>query len=260
MKNTDEIFSNISRKPFSIRKFITEHQIGILGTLAFHMILLILFLGMKIQDYKETSSLDVIFEFEEELSPEEQARLEEEQERAEYYERLLEQQLNAGNRAVNESKLEEELSTEKYVEDLLKELESQKSEDEKLTEEILDEYLNQEDIVLVNEELPEDKQNKEFRGPTNISYVFLEAPLKRVSVNLPPPVYKCRGFGVVEVSVSVNRTGNVVSAKGKVIEASEDPECLSSVAEKYALQSLFRGDAGAPADHKAVITYRFVAQ
>ena len=219
MKNTDEIFSNISRKPFSIRKFIAEHQIGILGTLAFHMILLILFLGMKIQDYKETSSLDLIFEFEEELSPEEQARLEEEQEKAEYYEKLLEQQLNAGNQAVNETKLEEELSTEKYVEDFLKELENQKSEDEKLTEEILDEYLNQEDIVMVNEELPEEDDNKEFQGPTNISFVFLEEPLKRVSVNLPPPVYKCRGYGVVEVRVSVNRIGNVISAKGKLIEA-----------------------------------------
>lgn len=259
MKKTDEIFTNISQKPFSLFRFIREHHIGFLGTLAFHMVILIVFLLMKIQDYKEISSLDLVFEFEEELSPEEIARIEEERAEAEYYEHLLEQQLNAGNQAVNVDKLEEELSTEKYVEDFLKELEKEKSEEEKLSEEIMEDILSQEDLVLESEILP-DKDQKEFSGPTNISYRFLEEPKNRVSVKLPPPVYKCRGFGVVEVRVTISRTGTVTSAKSKVVEASEDPECLAGVAENYARKSVFRGSASAPAEHKAIITYRFIAQ
>lgn len=258
MHKSDDIISNISRKPFSLKQFLKEHQIGLLGTLAFHMILLMIFLLVKINNYKEINSLDLVFDFEEELTPEEIAKIQEEKEKDAYFEKLLEQQLRLSNRAVNEAKLEEELSTAKYVEDFMKQLNEQKSEDEKLKENILNEYLNQEDIVLQNQELPEEKA--EFKGPTNISYEFLEEPRNRVSVNLPVPVYKCKGLGVVEVVISVDRLGNVITAKAKVIGASEDPECLAEVAARYAKMSVFRGNSIAPSEHKAKITYRFVAQ
>lgn len=260
MKSPDEIYGDIARKPFSLKEFLKRHQIGLLGTLAFHMIILIVFLLMKIQDYKEISSLDLVFDFQEEPSPEELAKQQEEKERAEYYERLLNQQLNAGNQAVNIDKLEEEISTQKYVEDFMKQLNEQKSDEDKLSEDVLDDILNMDDLTLETVKPEQDTEKEEFRGPTNITYAFLDEPKNRVSVNIPVPVYKCQGFGEVEVLVHVNRLGNVVYAKPTVLEASEDPGCLSEVAERYARRAVFRGDPNAPAEHRARITYRFIAQ
>jgi hypothetical protein len=73
-------------------------------------------------------------------------------------------------------------------------------------------------------------------------------------------VYKCQGFGVVEVEINVSNSGDVISAKARVLDATEDPDCLAEVAERFALQTTFRSDFKAPSNHKAKITYSFVAQ
>ncbi len=256
MKKTDEIYSEL-RSPFSIFRFYREHQIGILGTLAVHMIVLIVFLLVKIQSFKHINELDLVMDFVEipvEI-PEEEL-----ESRAEFLERLIEQQLRASNQAVNANKLEEEISTEKYVEDFLRQMEEEKDEALKQKNAEMQEFLDQEDVVPVNDSRLNEEEKPEFTGPTNISYEFLSEPLNRVSVTLPVPVYKCRGYGEVEVMVEVDNIGNVVSAKAKVISASEDPECLSEVSERYALRSVFRGNTTAPAKHKAKINYIFISQ
>lgn len=258
MKSNSEIFSELNAKPFSIVRFIREHQIGVMGTLAFHMILLIIFLLVKIQSFKHVKDLDLVMEFIE--VPVEEFLAKEPESREEFLERLIERQLRASNRAVNESKLEEEISTEKYVEDFLKQLDEERSEEWKKTNEELQNLLAEKDVVKVNEDLAEEQQEPEFTGPTNIGYEFLSEPFNRVSVNLPIPVYKCRGYGKVEVLIEVNRLGNVVSAKAIVINASEDSPCFSEIAEEFALKSIFRGDYSAPADHRAKITYIFISQ
>ncbi|MCF8381427.1 MAG: hypothetical protein K9H49_17775 [Bacteroidales bacterium] len=258
MKSNNEIFSELNGRPFSLGRFFREHQIGILGTLAFHMILLIIFLLVKIQSFQKVMDLDLVMEFIE--IPVEEFLEKEPESREEFLERLIEQQLRASNRAVNEAKLEEEISTEKYVEDFLKKLEEERSEEWKKANEEMEKLLNQQDVVKENEPQPDEKVVPEFSGPTNISYEFLSEPFNRVSVNLPIPVYKCRGYGKVEVLVEVNRLGNVVSAKANVIDASEDSPCFSEIAEEFALKSVFRGDNSAPADHRAKITYIFISQ
>ncbi|NQU51379.1 MAG: hypothetical protein HQ522_02455, partial [Bacteroidetes bacterium] len=134
------------------------------------------------------------------------------------------------------------------------------SEEWKKTNEELKNLLDKKDIAVLNEKPAEEEKSTEFTGPTNISYEFLSEPFNRVSVNLPIPVYKCRGYGKVEVIIEVNKLGNVVSAKPNVIEASEDSPCFSKIAEEFALKSIFRGDNSAPADHRAKITYIFISQ
>lgn len=259
MKSIDEIFKHSSIKPVSFMGFYREHQIGILGTVAFHMILLIVFLLVKIDKFKEIKDMDLVLEFIE--APIEELPMEETESREVFLEKLIKMQLSLSNQAVNVDKLEEEISTEKYVEDYLKQLEEEKSNENKLKEEELDEFLNKDEIVpLEQKKTEEDKEKPEFTGPTTISYKFLSAPFNRVSVYLPVPVYKCQGYGEVEVLVNVSRTGKVTSASSKIIQASEDPECLQEIAEKYALRSIFRGNANAPSDHKAKINYVFIAQ
>ncbi|MFW5645432.1 MAG: hypothetical protein ACOCZL_05925 [Bacteroidota bacterium] len=260
MKRSEEIYEGLGGKPFSWKQFINEHKVGILGTIAFHLILLITFLMVEIQSLKkEVSELDIIFEYVEE---EEQVNdIEESEEtREEKISRLFDQQMRQSNRAVNINKLEEEISTDKYVEEVKNELESERSEEWQKQQEELKKILNQEDLVPVEPAPQKNEKDREFTGPTNISYEFLSAPLDRKSFDLPIPVYKCRGFGTVEVSIEVNHSGDVTSAKANVIEATEDPDCLAEVAEKFALRTRFRADLSAPSSHKGKIVYSFVAQ
>lgn len=243
-----------------MKRFINEHKVGILGTVAFHLILLIAFLLTEIQSLKkEASELDIVFEFVEEQKQELQQE-EAEETREEMISRLLDQQLRQSNRAVNIKKLEEEISTDKYVEEVMKELESERSEEWLKQQEELQKIIDNEDLVPVEPTPNKEEDSKEFTGPTNITYEFLSAPLNRKSLHLPIPVYKCRGFGIVEVNVEVNQSGEVTSAKTNVIEATEDPDCLAEVAEKFALRTRFRADFNAPSSHRAKIVYSFVAQ
>ena len=160
-----------------------------------------------------------------------------------------------------DSHVEEEISTESYVDEVMKELDETRSEEWLKEQEDIRKKLNQEDIVPVKKEEEEkEEEDQSFIGPTNISYIFLEEPKGRKSRYMPIPVYKCRGFGLVEVRVSVDQLGNISSAKANVVEASEDPDCLAEVAERYARMSSFSGNNTAPTNQTAVITYRFIAQ
>ncbi len=253
----------LNQKPFSFSRWIKENLAGILGTVIFHMLILIIFLVVKIQSYKEIRDLSILMDFSEEpeeiLQQEEEEMQEETEE--EYFERLLEQELNRSNRAANISQnIEEEISTEKFVNEFMNELNESRTEEWLKRQEELQKMLENEDLVPVNEEEPSEEEEEPFTGPTNISYEFLEPPYDRSSLRLPVPVYKCRGSGIVEVEVSVTRTGTVSSAKARVKEASHDATCLAEVAEKYASRSIFRGSASAPANQKAKITYIFIAQ
>jgi CRISPR/Cas system-associated protein Cas5 (RAMP superfamily) len=256
MQKTDKILEGFESKPFSMAAFIRDHKVGILGTIAFHLIILIILLLVKIQSLKEINDLDIVLEYMEMPEP---VSPQEEESREELLSRLLEQQLRQSNQAVNISQLEEEISTENYVDEVMKDLEEQRSEEWLKQQEELTKILDSEDLVPVEPE-PENEEEKEFTGPTNINYEFLETPFDRKSRRLPVPVYKCQGFGVVEVNITVNNAGKVTSAKANVLEATQDPQCLAEVAERFALMSSFRGDLSAPQNHSAKIIYSFVAQ
>lgn len=258
---TDQIIGSISGKAFSVRTFIRENLNGILGTLAFHMVLLILFLLIKIQTFREINDLDLVFDYTEPPLTEEQLlAIQEEEQKEAYYERLLRQQLRLSNQASNVgSDIEQKISTDNYVNEVLKQLDESRSEEWKKEQEKIAEMLKEAEREYLAEE-PEEEKAEDFQGPTTITYRFLVPPLERRALNMPVPVYKCRGGGTVEVSVTVNQLGQVTSAKAEVLNASHDPECLAEVARRYALLSRFSGSTNAPGDHPGVIRYEFVAQ
>ena len=135
-----------------------------------------------------------------------------------------------------------------------------RSDDYLKEQEKIRKLLDQGEVVPVNTPKDEKKKGEEYHGPTHITYKFLVAPLDRSALDLPVPVYKCMGNGIVDVHVTVDQMGNVTSAKPSVVSASLDPDCLSEVAEKYARRTVFTGDFSAPANQQAIITYEFVAQ
>lgn len=263
MGRNENLYDEIRNKPFKLKQFFHDHATGILGTLAFHLIILILFLLVRIREFRETRDLSIMIDFTEERmtsepDPQEEERIKEE----EYYAQLLEQQLNASNRAVNQSEeIENEISTRRFVEEVQQDLNNSRSEEWLEQKRIIEEKMNLEEVVPVEKTEEKEKISEEkFSGPTNIEYEFTEPPFNRTSVDLPVPVYKCRGNGIVEVKITVNPLGSVTSAKAEVIEASHDPSCLAEIAGKYARLSTFSGDRSAPMFHKGKITYHFIAQ
>ena len=261
MKPLDQIIQNLAGEPFSLRKFLRKNINGILTTIIFHLLILIVFLALKINSFREVKELGVVLDFTFEMENKDESKLStEELAQLEMYERLLEGALRASNQPANISEqLENKISTENFVKEVEKLINESRSEEEKKKLQELEELLSAD--VPVSEILPEDLKNiSVFQGPTRISYEFMEAPYERFGTYIPVPVYKCQGEGVVEVEIIVERSGTVSSAKPIVIGSPYDAACLAEAAVNYAKISRFTVNPGAPVKHKAKIRYSFVAQ
>lgn len=235
-----------------------------MGTTIIHMFLLILFLVIKIQSFKEIREQRITLDFsemelEEKKASEEKIKLT--QAEAAYLDRLLTQQLNASNRASNVAeKLEQEISTNNYVNQVERELDQTRSEEWKKLQEEIQKKLNQQDFVPEDIKQPKEPDIDDYKGLTNISYEFLEPPVKRYKTYLPVPVYKCQGEGTVQVDVTVDQTGRVLSTKAFVQQDFPDKDCMIEIADKFASLTRFEGNLSAPKEQKARIVYKFIKQ
>lgn len=185
------------------------------------------------------------------LSPAEQA----------YLDRILLQADKLGNQGTNISEnLEKEISTKDFVEQYLREINEARSQEWLKQQEEISEKLNEPDFR--DEIIPETSEIEmdDYTGPSNIQYEFLEPPFDRYKIYLPVPVYKCKGEGLVTVSVTVDQAGIVTSAISSVEQENPDRECLLEVARNYALKTRFEGDFSAPRLQKAKIIYHFIPQ
>lgn len=261
LKPADKLIEELVEKPFTWKGFFRRNITGILTTIIFHLLILNILLGIRIRSFSGMDEQGIVLDFtykevEEDkvlLSPEELARIE-------LYERFLEKSLRAGNQAVNISaQLEEQISTSNFVEQVIQELEEQRSEEER------DKLKSMEERLSAREELDETESFKlqedmNFQGPTRITYEFFSEPFNRYTVYLPVPIYKCQGDGTVEVDIQVDRSGKVLSAKPIIVGSPADGQCLADAAVRYALLARFSKNPDAPPSHRGKITYSFVAQ
>ena len=85
----------------------------------------------------------------------------------------------------------------------------------------------------------------------------------RKALNLSIPGYRCRGGGVVLLSIVVSPRGDVLEAS-VVSAATEGGEAMSSCLETESLRSVrqcrFQSKADAPRRLTGTLTYRFIAQ
>lgn len=102
----------------------------------------------------------------------------------------------------------------------------------------------------------EEKEPINYQGPSRV-YYRLE---NRFHLDLPVPVYKCKGAGKVTVSIEVDRYGTVSSAKIDASESSSNDPCLLETAINSAMESRFNTDLNAAAKQQGTITFHFVAQ
>jgi hypothetical protein len=225
---------------------------GILGTIIFHMVLVLLFLTVKVGDVRR-KQMDIIpIEFDEKLV--------DIQEFLEKIENLpvelepLEEEISR-NIAVNvASQLDDKISTEKYIEQIMEEegIENlQQHLDRTLPDKGNISY-SEEDNISDNDE-PE--PDEEYTGPTNVTY-YLQNRMKQY---LPIPVYTCKGGGLVVVNIEVNQKGNVISTSISGDSETND-ECLLETAIKYASRTKFNSDFKAVPRQKGYIMYKFIPQ
>lgn len=103
----------------------------------------------------------------------------------------------------------------------------------------------------------QDTERKQSRVSGNVTVEYdLEG---RDAVYLPVPAYKCHNGGRVVVNITVNRSGDVISASVDKGRSSDDP-CLCENAVSAAKGSSFNAGTTYPARQNGTITYLFLSQ
>ncbi len=238
-----------------IKKFLIVNKIGILGTIALHLIIIIIFLFIKIQVAEKLEDSGLIFEFETEMV---EIPLLAEEDRFKDNE-------NRRNIAVNQDDPNND-QIEDYTQDYNfnnEEIERIVSENiQKVYKETHDETIDDiqfDDLEIQKSDdqlqIPNKDSLKIYKGPTNIFYNLED----RSVTNLAVPVYKCEGSGTVVVEIKVNQRGYVINAKVISGDASEN-QCLVTAAKKAALKTRFNHNVFAPFRQTGSITYNFIAQ
>jgi hypothetical protein len=238
---------------------INENLIGILATLAFHLILVIFFLVFKITSARNLIDSIITIDFEEtELEdlpddPVNEKDIQFEKYVADYF------ASERSNIPVNiAATLNEQISTDRFVDELTEEMSENRSEEMIRSEERLRELqeMESEDNIIAVTDTPSKKETVVFMGKTNI-YYSLE---NRYHMRLPVPVYKCEGFGIVEVQIFVDQKGFVVNVHVPDLGESVNEICLAEAAKMAAMGTKFNTDFDAPLRQQGTITYHFQPQ
>ncbi len=240
--------------------------VGILGTLIFHLVAAIIFVGFKMHSLNEELTKEFKVEIEQIAAPEiTQGQLELP---GSSIERILqgdEELLNIARNLANKS--EEKIDPADYIDKVKEELinagklgpDNYIDEQKRLKTSAGDEKV---EFVDNTKTVPEDKLKESrkmeanYQGPTRIYYDLAG----RNHTYLPIPIYKCQGSGKVVLEIRVNQEGEVEEAKviGE-ISSTSDP-CLTETAIKSALISRFAPDINSPKIQTGTLTYEFVAQ
>lgn len=239
-----------------IKRFFITNKVGILGTIALHMVVIIIFLFVRINALDKIRETGLIIEFETEiveipLGPEEDR---------------FKNNENRRNIAVNQDDPEKD-----EIEDYSQNYNFNEEEIERIVSDNIQKIYEEthgktipdnndpDNLVILQADDPVinliDDSLKTYKGPTNI-YYSLE---NRRVLHLAVPVYKCEGSGKVKVEIRVNQRGYVNSVKVVSGDAS-DNQCLAIAARNAALITRFNPNVFAPFRQTGNITYNFIAQ
>lgn len=244
-----------------IFRLYRQNIYGIIGTLAFHLILMITFLVAEIRSSSEIKEESVLLDFTtEELDiPEpEVPEIPRPEEKNNQPSDAPDQPRELGSsRAVNEavSKTQDKFFDDAYQKEIA---DAQKLVDD-VTKTLAQEIPDLGDLNMPEETTdgmkPEEISNVITKGKSNIRY-HLE---NRYHRRLPIPIYLAEGGGEITVDIIVNKSGKVISAIPRRNPNITDPN-LPAYAQSAALRTRFNRDSAAPDKQKGTITYVFVPQ
>ena len=231
-----------------------------MGTVIFHLLLLIYLLSTQISRVKVHQSMEIEIQMpdKEEVKKE----IEEKEEKEERLKRTSEEEVQKMLRsiAVNENvksseKKNSSAQVEDYVNDILEELKEEGNGRYKAKR---DKFYNQDSLQLLRDRKEQELDSMRstfYSGESSVSYNLKD----RYAKFLPIPVFKCENGGKVVIQIWVNPRGIV--QKAVVIESlSESDEALQNVALDAARRSRFNSKSDAPERQKGTITYNFVKQ
>ncbi len=229
-----------------------------MGTVIFHLLLLIFLLSAGISRLKERNETELEFavpvpEITEKAQEEKTQREELRQKTsAEEVERML-RSIAVNENARNNNR---DSRVQEYIDEVTRELEAGGAAGR---------YATRTDQNYRKDSLQHDRDRQErlldslkstfYSGESSVSYNLPD----RYARILPIPVFKCEFGGKVIVVVQVDRKGQVQKAAA-VPEASAPDDCLLEVAVAAALRSVFNEKPGAPPFQSGTITYNFVKQ
>jgi len=239
---------------------VYPHKYGIMGTVIFHLLLMIVLLSMQIAALHEVEKIEI-----ELVAPPEELvkKIQEEKQRREELRKKVSQeevQKMLRSIAVNEETKKSPASSSgirQYMEEIKKELAAESRygsrykvvKDKNYTQDSLQYLRDRKEAML------DSLKSTFYSGKSSVSY-RVEGRYARF---LPIPVFKCEFGGEVVVTIGVDPRGRVQRAEVVAGESKQD-DCLWEAAVNAALRSRFNEKPGAPALQVGRITYNFVKQ
>jgi hypothetical protein len=239
--------------------FYRRNIYGVMGTLVFHILLVLVFLLADVDMKGYVKEEEIIIEFPEIVpEPEEPVGQESEQQDEMPNDPSSQSSGDPGrrtNRASNRLSSSEEFFDEGYM----SEVEAARQLVADVNNQLSKEKVKLEDIQMPVETTegmnPDSIKNIIYTGESNIVY-YLE---NRYHLSLPVPVYLAQGGGQVIVDIAVNKNGRVVGASARKDESIRD-EQIYFYAEIAASKTVFNANPAAPDIQKGTIHYTFIAQ
>jgi hypothetical protein len=254
-------------QPKGFMQWLIDHQVGLLGTIVFHLLVLLFVIALRLNPVKNIKD-KIYLEFQEPptAANTDPAKLVQEILKKADAKTISHSQDNRAttvrNVAVN-SNLDK--LTDKLVDDKFGKSNPVYEEARRLAERMqANQQLYKKSQEADKTPSSQQRQNgsgsarssseKAYKGASVLSY-SVEG---RQGTYLPVPAYLCEGGGDVVVNIVVNQRGIVMNAA--ISARTTASECLFAEALKAAKCSRFTMDEKSPAAQKGSITYRFVAQ
>jgi hypothetical protein len=248
-----------------INKIYYRNIYGVIATLGFHLIVIIILIVAQMRPLKKIPQEAVLIDFSTEMNKVPEKIPEKEKEKLPLQGNRSSQTNNqeqqlASNRAVNEASNEVSRSKDPFFN---KEYDAEIAAAKRLVGDV-NKTLSQKIPKIGDVAMPEDNtegktpeqiKQSNFKGKSNIHY-FLD---KRYHVRLPIPVYLAEGGGEVIVDILVDRNGRVINADPRSTPGIKDLTVLA-YAKQAAEKTQFNSDPSAPEKQRGTITYVFVPQ
>ncbi len=242
-------------KPVDAGEWAYDHRLGLAVTVIAYLVIGIVFVGGKIVTGRKPTNSTIVVDLQ--TLAELEAERDRLQREVEQRNRSLDWS-SVRNRASNENALNENLEDDRgtdaaklneSAEDVERRMRANREAYEKGMAEARDIGERREDGDKGGEH-----RSTKAKGTVTVSYAFSN-PMRHHR-SLIKPAYKCESGGDVEVSVTVNRNGEVIAAS--IVYGGD--ECMRSTALKAARESLFDINPSAPARQTGTITYVFIPQ
>ncbi len=244
-----------------IGKIYKRNIYGVMGTLVFHILVVLMFLLADVDMKGSVKEEPLLIEFPDILPDPEEVQEEQEQESPDEIANDNSEVVSRSNAASNQMAQQNTTTSadEFFDDEYLKEIEAAKRLSTDVSNQLSKEIVDINDIKMPVETTegmePDSIKNIIYTGESNIVY-YLE---NRYHVSLPIPVYLTQGGGKVIVDIVVDRQGKVNNATVRKNSRIKDQQ-IFVYAKTAALRTIFNADESAPISQKGTIHYTFIAQ